>query len=514
MKNYIYILIFVGFLVFGNALSNGFVWDDEELILTNVQVHSLANWPEFFKGSTFNSGGGANLAGLYYKPMMTVAFSLVYSVFGPNAFFFHLLQISLHIVNAVLVFLILKYLFRNAELSFLAAILFLVHPQNVETAVYLADYQEVLFFFFAALAWWKIINTKIVSIWITSGLFLLSILSKETGFVFIFIIGVYCLFFDRKNIRKYLISVGISFGIYAFLRFGVAHIFFNKHGLTPMSVVSLPERLVNIPKIIFSYLSTFIWPANLTINQQWIVTKLSLVDFWWPLSVVIIFFSTIVLVGIYVFNKHLKIFSLFLFFMVWFLAGLALHLQIMPLDLTVSDRWFYLPMVGLISLIIILVKLVKFDQFAKYIFLIIILFLALRSFVRTFDWRDGYTLYSHDIKNAPEAFDLQNNLGVELFRRGEIEEAKKHFIISTELSPKWWTSWNNLGAIVEREGNYNLAREYYQKSIDYGHYYLAYENMAKLLTFRINREEGIKFTREALKYFPNNVTLLQLLGSN
>lgn len=483
------LIIILGLLVFGNTLFNGFVWDDEELILLNSQVHSLANLPAFFAGSTFNSGGAGGLAGLYYKPLMTTAFSAIYTLFGPNAFFFHLFQISLHIASA----LFLWAVFRSLPLT----LIFLVHPLNTETVVYLADYQEVLFFFFGIASFWYLLKTKSPNLFLAAGLFLGAMLSKETGFVFLGIIGIGIWLFARTKLKISAVALTMAGLIYIWLRFGVAHIFFNKHGLTPMSLASLPERLINIPAIIFFYLKTFFWPQNLTINQQWIVAKIDPLI----LTVNIIFFAGLI-AGFFL-TKSKK---LYFFFFLWFLLGLGLHLQIFPLDLTVSDRWFYLPMVGLLGMITIIFK----DFLSRPVFLGIIIFiLATRTFWRTFDWRDGYTLYSHDIISSPEAFDLQNNLGVELFRRGDFSQAKVHFEKSVELSPQWWTNWNNLGAIYEREGKLDLAKDAYQKAIDHGHYYLAYENMAKLL-LKTDPAAGRKFVLESLKLFPGNLVLNEL----
>jgi len=146
---------------------------------------------------------------------------------------------------------------------------------------------------------------------------------------------------------------------------------------------------------------------------------------------------------------------------------------------------------------------------------IIIAIFSIRSFFRTMDWKNGLTLYGRDIKTSKGAFDLENNYGVELFRAGDYQEAKVHFLKSTELAPYWWTNWNNLGAVYEQEKNYQKALEYYQKSIDNGQYYLAYENMAKILVLqeKVNPIAGRKtdeFLRKALEMFPENNNLQEI----
>lgn len=510
-KKPLWIILFIGFVLYFPTLFNGFVWDDEELIVNNRQIQSLSNLPAFFSGSTFNSGGGENLAGLYYKPLMTTAFAAVYSLAGPNPFFFHAFQISVHLANSVLLYLVLCYLFkkfgRETKLAFLPAVIFLVHPINAEAVVYIADYQDVLFFFFGILMFYLILQAKTVRrIFYVSLLVLPALLSKETGAVFSTIVFIYLILFDREKLKPFLAGVIVSLLVYSYLRFGIANIFFNKHGLTGISTISLAERLINIPEIVFTYLKNFFWPVNLAINQQWTVKSIA----FWPAAIDLSFLGVLSILSFLVFKKRREIFKLWVFFLIWFLLALGFHLQIFPLDLTVSDRWFYLPSAGLLALIFLTIDLFRFKNII--IFWIVVLLLGARTFIREFDWRDGLTLYSHDIRISKNAFDLENNLGVELFRAGKISEAKTHFEKSVELSPKWWTSWNNLGAVYEREENLLKAQEYYQKAIDNGQYYLAYENYAGILIKQKKFAEALKFLEsEALVRLPDNLRLQQML---
>lgn len=124
------------------------------------------------------------------------------------------------------------------------------------------------------------------------------------------------------------------------------------------------------------------------------------------------------------------------------------------------------------------------------------------------DWKNGLTLFGHDITLAGESFDLQNNYGVELFRTGNLEQAKIHFEKSTQLAPFWWTNWNNLGVTHQREGDIDKAGVAYQKAIDNGDYYLAWENLAFI---KLNQEDNLateNFLAKGLSKLPMNENLL------
>lgn len=537
-KHFILIILVVGFVVYFLSLFGNFLWDDEEQVVNNALVHSISNIPDLFAGSTFNTGGAGGLAGMYYKPMMSVVFAVIYTVFGANSFFFHLLQVLIHLANTILVFFLFEHFFSrqwiqtdtkadlNRWLSGGLSLLFLVHPINSEAVVYISALQDVLFLFFGLLALLvvtrekeliKPLNKLRLNPYLVSSLLLsLSLLSKETGFVCVAILIIYLFLFKKESIKKYFLYVFIFSCIYFILRFAVARVGLSKEGISPIMRVTLGERLISIPQIIFFYLKTFVWPKDLAIALHWVVSEASFSNFYLPLIFDLLFFSTIIGYSALLYRKRSPYFKIFLFFLLWFVSGLGIHLQIVPLDMTVAERWFYLPMVGLLGMIcVIVLELCEFGLMSKtrfeifrFVGLVLLVFLSLMTFNRTLDWADGLTLFSHDVQLNPDAFDLQNNLGVELYRVERIDEAKFHFEKSTVLAPYWWTNWNNLGAVYEQEGDFEKAEEYYQNAINNGEYYLAYENYALILIKQERLEDAKAFLEtDALLKFPYNERL-------
>ena len=453
------------------------------------------------------------MGGLYYKPLMTTAFSLIYTFFGPRPFFFHLFQVGLHIANSVLLFLVFSYFFKKERLSFVLAMFFLVHPINVETVVYISALQDTLFFFFGILALYVLAKKEGLRAGLLASFFLLlSLFSKETGIVWFAICFLYLFVFKKKQLSYYLLSAPISIAIYSYLRFGVAHVFFEKHGLAAISTMNMTQRLINIPAIVFYYLKIFFWPINLAIDQRWVVTSVDFPGFFLPLIVDGLFIALLIYLAILISIKSKQYISLYIFFVLWFLGSLLFHLQLFPLDMIVSERWFYLPLAGILGVFGSLVLGIKNKRFTNkkaitYLVLLGVVLLSVRTLLRTFDWRNGLTLYSHDIKISRDAFDLENNFGVELFRAGKLEDAKKHFEKSIKLAPSWWTNYNNLGAYWEKRGELEKAEELYKKSIDNGNYYLAYQNYAFILIKQKKYSEAVEFLENNIGFFPNNPSL-------
>jgi len=510
-------LIIIGFLIYFNGLFGSFVWDDEEQIVANGIIHSIKNIPHLFLGSTFNPGGASSLGGMYYKPLMSVSFSFLYSVFGSNPFFFHLFQLLIHIANALLVFYFFKYFF-NQKAAFFASLFFLIHPVNSEAVLYVSALQDTLFFFFGMLVMnlLKKGSGKISTVFLSAFFLLLSLLSKETGSLFFVVAIVFKFFFEKNKRFLYLFSFFIAGAIYLFLRFAVAGMSVGKFGPSPIMMATFYERLINMPQIAFFYLKTFFWPASLAIDRQEIIREVSFYNFYLPLIFVLLFLSVTGTALFLIYKRNGNNFKICLFFLLWFGLGMGLHLQIFPLDMALAERWFYFPIAGLLGLVLISGS--QFNLFNQkkllYFFVILIIFaLSIRTFIRTFDWRNGLTLFSHDIKLSGKSFNLENNLGVGLFRTGRVEEAAIHFENSTKLAPYWWTNWNNLGVIYERQKDFERAGKSYQKAIDNGKYYLAYENLAGLfLNHKKSPKEAKEFIEKSLIDLPNNWKLHYILA--
>ncbi len=518
LRWYGFVFLGIALIVFGNSLGNTFIWDDEEQIVANQAVHSLAHIGSFFRGSTFNSGGTSELGGLYYKPMLSVVYALLYTLFGPRPFFFHLFQICLHVANTFLLFILFQYLFKDKNefgVSFWVALLFLIHPINVESVVYIASMQEVLYMFFGLLGLWLVV-LRPPSAKTTIGVgaaFLSSLLAKETGMLWIIFAALFIWFYRRKWIVLFAETIFVDFLVYSLLRFGVAQVFFRSHGLAPISQMTVFDRLLSIPKIISFYITTYFYPNKLLIAQHWVVTRLSWEDFYRPLLFTATIGISLMLMTLYIIcvqKNYIKKWVLFLFI---FVTGLGLHIQLVPLDMTVADRWFYFPQIGLLGMLAVIgqlwLKRVKSPKLYRrvgiFILCIVSGLLGIRTIIRNADWHNGLKLYQHD-EQYVHSFDLENNLGVELYRKGDYETAAKHFTISTQLSPQWWTNWNNLGVVEENRGNIAEALQDYQKAIDFGHYYLAYMNKARVLSAR-DPQLAVTFLQDSLRYLPENIDL-------
>jgi hypothetical protein len=463
IKQAIWIITIVGLVVYFNSLLNGFAWDDFPYILLNPVSRSF-NLAVLIGNNAFNSLG-------QYRPVAAIYFGLLYSLFKDSAFFYHFIELSIHIANALLLFTLFRRFFKNSVALFLTLI-FLIHPIQVESVSFIASTLIPLFFLLGFAAFLIGIKNKINRkiLLITPTLLLLSILTKEEGFLFLIMILVYRYLIKKITIGPFFIS-GITIGlVYIAMRVGFGGALFEKSGIAPIAQLSLTGRLLNIPAIIFFYLKTFVFPAQLTISQYWVVKTIDLKNFYLPAFVDLSFFALIICGYIYLYKRNKKLFNIFFFFFIWFIGGLFFHLQIVPLDMTVADRWFYLPAVGLLGMIGVIFQSVYLHRnaiiktFVYVLAIIILIILSIRTMVRNTDWRDSLTLYLHDSK-INDNFAIESNIGVEYSAKGQDDIALIHYQKSIQLFP-YAVNLYNTGNYYGKRGDMDTAREYYYKAID------------------------------------------------
>ncbi len=478
----LFVIVFLGILVFANGLFNGFVADDIPQITENPAVQSLQSIPWFFGGNFLTGNGHVLLGSLYYKPLLYTSFSLLVALFGVHAFGFHLVQIILHIMNACLVFLYCKTFFKK-WLSLLLALIFLVHPMNSEAVFYISALQEVLFFLFGMSVLLVIQHYQSKKAFFL-GAFLIfcSLLSKETGILFLIIALVQTFLFNRKRFFPFMTILLPFVLLYLFLRFQAIG-FHGGQAITPIEHLSLPARLVHIPLILFYYGKTALIPLNLAMSYNWIVTTIDFNHFYFPLIVDIVVLMFLILLGRFLHrNKPAKLFTLYIFFTGWLFTGLILHLQIIPLDNTVAERWFYFPMVGLLGIVGVCFEVLH-QKVYKRLFVALLIALVLvfsaRTISRSYDWRSDYSLASHDNQVSKDSYILEDQLAYVAFQKKQFAEVKTHAHRSVAIYPNM-VNYTSLGVAYFYLGEYENANKAYRNAMKYGDYDLTYDNLAFL----------------------------------
>ncbi|MGH7204440.1 MAG: glycosyltransferase family 39 protein, partial [Candidatus Levyibacteriota bacterium] len=462
------------------------------------------------------------IIGLYYKPLLLTTYSILYSLFGANSFFYHFFQLILHISNTILIYILFTRFFKK-ELAFILSLLFLIHPLNADTVDYVANLQDVMFTFFGLLAMYIVIfkKQKPLTLFLAGLSFFLSLLSKETGVAFCVMIISYCFLFEKNKLKNYsiiMISLVIFYGI---IHLAVIGSGFSTNQPFPIMRESLAVRLLSIPAIIVYYVTTFFYPMWLSLDHQWVIKTVTVKQFYLPLFMVVILLCLLYFFFYHI-RKSIERVHLLTFFSIWFLIGLLLHLQIIPLDYTVANRWFYFPIIGLLGIFGVMIMQIHSKIYIRLLLtfcVLLIILLSVRTIIRNSNWYNGITLATHDLQYSPEDYSLESYLGVQYYNLGQYDKARNHFIRSTGLAPYWDLNWNYLGEVYEREGDAQNNKQLINKAKQM--YFIAiknsvndeipYDNMAHLLVFSADLSTE-SFIKDSLKKYPHGSELWYYLA--
>lgn len=427
------ILFAVNVVIYVHTLNSSFHFDDEGTVTKNSLILSLKN---IF---------------LYYneRPVLTFTFALNYFFGRLNTFGYHLVNLLLHFLNAVLIYLIvllsIKLFLDHAEskdkksnrIAFFTALIFTVHPMWVESVVYISSRSVLLLSFFYLLGFLSfLLSFRFLkkSIWFYSLTIISSLLaigSKETGATFPFVI----FFFDYIVVSKWRfleLKKRAIFYLFLFLTLGASIYLIwqgylhNVYGKTAAagfgtSFVSPFRYLLTQFSVVLYYLLLIAFPHQLNLDYDWRFAK-SLFEF--PT-----FFSFLILLMIALFALKIRKRTPFHFFwIIWYFFILSPDSSINPLKDAIFLHRAYLPSIGPLFLAILgldrLFSLmqIKFGKFKKSklnFSFVETTFIALVTFIFGFltirygnIWLDELSLWKYVVKLSPNKARPHLNLGM------------------------------------------------------------------------------------------------------
>ncbi len=170
------LLVLVTLAVYNPVARNGFVkFDDDHYVTDNPRVQAGLGWTTI--AWAFTSFDLAN-----WHPLTWLSYALDFQLFRLNPTGYHYMNLLLHALNALLLFLILQWFTGYTARSLMVAALFAVHPLNVESVAWIAERKNVLCMFFLLLALaaygWYVQKPGVGRYVAVAVLFALSLMSK------------------------------------------------------------------------------------------------------------------------------------------------------------------------------------------------------------------------------------------------------------------------------------------------------------------------------------------------
>ncbi len=202
----IWLLFFlIVIFVYWPTLGVGFFSDDYQMLSVAAKNSNIFY---YFTHNIIGERGGGS-----YGPIWNLLFIVQYQFFHLHAFFYHLINVVVHVLNAYLVYLLVKKVVKNNLVSSASALVFLL-LQNHTSAIIWISVQPHLFgtlFLLAALYFYcqYLENLKKGRYWLFLLCFTLSLFTKEISITFLTILILFDFFYKNENNQwlTYLISL-------------------------------------------------------------------------------------------------------------------------------------------------------------------------------------------------------------------------------------------------------------------------------------------------------------------
>lgn len=463
LTRYGWALILAALALYAPVIKYGFVnYDDPFFVKDNPYVSSgLSPVSIRFAVSSFLG---------FYHPVTWLSLILDQHLFGHNASAFHLTNIWLHALNAVLVFKLAWRISSHKYWAFGTALLFVVHPANVESVAWISERKGLLsaFFFLAALTSYQTWLERGCKPYLLLGMaaYVLSLLSKPNHLVMFPVLLTALYFWNRRQANRTspppsapgqgkavalatVCAVALS-TIAGLLTIGAER---KLGALRSFSDYSLEERIAMVPVFYVKSLSNSLLPS-----------PISPVDLWRFPGVLPVLGASVVLTILTVLFVRLWRRRPFLILAwTWFvcillpMSGIFKHA-----DQLTAHRYLYMPIVGVMGCILwLLIRLVRNSPSLKYAVIVSVglWVVAYSAYARSIMgiWRDSTSLWTYALAHTDGNFVAANNLAVCYIEAGQVTSAQRLLRSALACHPDYYEAYYNLGITLAGQEKHRQA---------------------------------------------------------
>ena len=523
------LIVVAAFVVYLPSLNGGFIFDDEALVINN---------------SIINASDGLYRIWFTTEPYeyYPVAYSMSWCelrLWGMNPTGYHVTNFILHVIESLLIWIILRKLFIPG--AFLAAFIFAVHPVNVESVAWIAQWRNtraMLFFLLSILCYLKmealpsflqnslyqktspltpghyVSGRSPIWYWLSLVLFILAMLSKGSVVVLpVLLLGI--IWWLRPLTRWDLARV-VPFIVIAVI-FTVVNVWFQtKDTGEVIRTATFTERLLGAGGVVWFYLYKALIPIDLAfVYPQWHIQSGS--PLWW-LPLLAVLAATAVL---WWYRKSWS--RPFLFAWGFFCAALLPVLGITDVGFMkyslVADHYQHIAIIGAITLVAagwsVWYQRTRGGTrwaatFAAILAAGVLSFLTWRQ---SAIYNDAYTFYRIALEKNPDCWMAYNNLGLLLDNAGRPKEAMAYYEKALSLKPDDANHHYNIGLVLAKLGRQQEAIEHYKQALTLKPNYVEAQNNLGVALFTSGRfQEAIEHYQQALRLNPNHPEAHNNLG--
>ncbi len=481
-----------------NSLKNPFHYDDFSTIVNNKGIKSLSNIKYIFNKRQYF----ALFAERTYRPLTSLIYSVNWRLFGDNAGLWRIFNLAIHLLNCWLLFLIFRRFKVDDRLAFLAVCLFAVHTVHTENFNVISFNEDLIGGLFCLTAFYLYFQKSAVSFWLTLVFYYLGCSVKETFVV----LPALCLLFEwhfrgaQFSWKRTLFRQGALFLVALFF------LFVNFHLMTdPDSFMkpiypggSIGSALLTFVVAISYYLKLFILPTGLRPVYQF-VTYNSLT---WPVGLSLTVLGLIIALLLFGFYRRAG----YAPYLTWFLLFLLPTSNLIPYGGILAERYLYLPFMGLTMGVLLLLRLVfrriGGEKTLVPLGLAFLVFLSVLTIKRNAVYKTPQTLWRDVLSKNQNDYITLANLADSLRDQQDYDQALFFYRLAIQADPMWPLPYSNLARIYQRNQQYRLARENFEKALERRKGFFAPESyFATLLDLGALHFNNLHNYEAALKYW-------------
>ena len=472
------LLLFAAVLAsYSSIIHNQFLdYDDNEYITNNAHVKAGLTWANV--QWAFSTSEEAN-----WHPLTWLSHELDSELFGLNPVGHHVVNVLLHAVNAVLLFLLLQSATGFRWRSLMVAALFALHPINVESVAWAAERKNVLsmlFFLLALYAYGRYARRPGLGRYIAvAGFFVLSLLAKPQAITFPFLLLLWDYWpLDRIGARDMPTQAGNA------PRLPIARLLLEKLPLLFLSAASavitmeaqkaggavkdlarfsLPLRLETTVISYARYLGKTFWPTKLVLPYP---HPLKLYPAW-QVGAAVALLLLITAIVLCARDKRYLAVGWF-----WFLGSLVPMIGLVQVgEQAMADRYAYIPFLGLFLMIVWLIADWAADwnksrqvpaRWLAIPAVCCLLALACLTYRQVGYLHDTEALWRRALALTQDNYIAQGALAGVLHKQGKTEEAIEHIRAALAIRPDDWPANLILAAYEQSQGDTAAATARYQ----------------------------------------------------
>jgi tetratricopeptide (TPR) repeat protein len=204
----------------------------------------------------------------------------------------------------------------------------------------------------------------------------------------------------------------------------------------------------------------------------------------------------------------------------WFLVSLVPVIGLIQVGIqSMADRYSYIPCIGLFIMIAWGVPdlargLPNRDGILALLAGVVIITATALTWQQLGYWQDNISLYRHTLQITTGNYLINNNLGIALADRGDLDEAIQEFHASLGINPNYADAHYNLGNAFCKKGNLDAAIQEYRETLRINpNSAVAHYNLGAALASKGIMDTAIQEYQMALRINPDDAKAHINLGA-